>query len=66
VNVRDGANELGEDALDFGRLECAMVEKIVVQFVACNELGCASLDIGVDAPCLDSTQAPTRRAPLSL
>jgi hypothetical protein len=30
VDVGDGANELGEYALDFGRLECAMVEKVVV------------------------------------
>jgi hypothetical protein len=30
VDVRDGANELGEYALDLGWLECAFLEEIVV------------------------------------
>ena len=35
MDVRDGADELGEDPLDFGRFEGAVFEEVVVQFVAC-------------------------------
>jgi hypothetical protein len=35
VNVRDGADELGEDALDLGGLEGALFEEVVVELVAC-------------------------------
>lgn len=34
VDVRDSANELGEDALDFGRLESAFLQEVVVELVA--------------------------------
>jgi hypothetical protein len=41
VDVCNGADELGEDALDLGRFEGAVVEEVVVQFVACRRVRCA-------------------------
>jgi hypothetical protein len=41
VDVGDGADELGEDALDLGGLEGAVLEEVVVQFVACSHVRCA-------------------------
>jgi hypothetical protein len=34
VDVRDGADELGEDALDLGGLESALCQQVVVELVA--------------------------------
>ena len=36
MDVGDGTDELGEDALDLGGLECARLEEVVVKFVACD------------------------------
>jgi hypothetical protein len=41
VDICDGADELCEDALDFGGLEGAVLEEVVVQFVACRLVRCA-------------------------
>jgi hypothetical protein len=34
VDIQDGANELGEDALDLGGLEGALLQEVVVELVA--------------------------------
>jgi hypothetical protein len=41
VDVCDGADELCEDALYFGGFECAVLQEVVVQFVACRLVRCA-------------------------
>lgn len=38
VYVGDGADELGKDLLDFVNRQRAMLEEIVVEFIACNSL----------------------------
>jgi hypothetical protein len=41
LDVCDGADELCEDALYFGGFECAVLQEVVVKFVACRLVRCA-------------------------
>jgi hypothetical protein len=66
VDVRNRANELREDALDFGGLESAVRQEVVVEFIACRVSAAGARSVGGHAPYLGSTRAPARPAAPSL